>query len=403
MSNRKIKLYAGLVCPRRSLDLKRLESYFRLNNCDIVSDPDSATDIIVITCAFINRNINESLGIINKLKNYSARLIVGGCFFDIDKDTLLSNFEGDIITTKNMQKIDELFPEFTVALNETPDANFLHDYMEVNTLLGAREENNLIEKYFVDPYSKDREMFIIRIGYGCNMRCSYCSHRNAIGPYRSKPVAECIKEFEVGYKEGYKIFKLTSMDTGFYGKDINMTLPGLLDKFIELHDDIFFVLDDINPKWLIKHEKAILEFCKKNKIINIQTPIQSASATVLRKMRRIYDPWQLIDFFNTFKRINSENIIATEIIVGFPSETDDDFKMTMDFLHKANIDFVYTYPYYENELIDSKTIFPKCSNDEIFKRIEYAISAFNKYKISYNMFLDTLDAERSRGLFILNE
>ncbi len=393
---RKIKLVAGLVCPRRSLDYKKLEKYFLANNCELTSDPNEATDIILITCAFIERSIQEGLKLIKILKKCQGRLVVGGCLSDIDSSRLSEIFNGDIFTTKNIDLIDNYFPEFGISINDIDDANTFHDYEEVNSILGDRKRNKVIEQYYINPYRKDKGTFTIRIGFGCNCKCSYCSHRNAIGKYRSKSIEDCIKEFEAGYNKEFRIFKLTSMDTGYYGRDIKSSLPQLMKIFLDIHHDISFYLDDINPMWVVKYRDVFTRLYKHNLLIGMQSPIQTGSKPLLRKMNRNLDYEKAISFFSEYKIFNKDNVLATEIIVGFPTETMDDFKKTIDFIHQSKIEFVYIYPYYENQYVDSKDIFPKCTEDEKCERIKYAIESLDKFEISYNIFLDYFSEENSK-------
>ena len=233
VSRPKIRIYAGLVCPRRSLDCKKLEKYFIANGCEICNNGNEATDIILITCGFIERNIIESLELIKKLKRMKGRLIVGGCLIDIDAKRLEKYFQGPTFSTKSMYKVENFFPHFDIKFEALTDANEMHNYNEIDKIIGRRRHYK--EKYFFDRYALEirEEPFIIRVGYGCSSRCTYCSHRNAIGVYRSKPWKTCIEEFINGCKSGFSVFKITSMDTGRYGIDINKSLPELLKRFID--------------------------------------------------------------------------------------------------------------------------------------------------------------------------
>jgi tRNA A37 methylthiotransferase MiaB len=258
----------------------------------------------------------------------------------------------------------------------------------VDRLLGKRSK--VIEKLYFDRSELDmfEETFVIRIGEGCNCRCTFCSHRNAIGPYKSKDEAECIKEFKLGYKNGYRIFRITSMDTGRYGLDIKSSLPGLLNKFLAEADDVEFILEDINPLWINKYGEKLIDLAGLKKIRVLQAPVQSGSAGVLKKMRRWADVDKLKKLLLAIKGANPAMIFATEILIGFPTETEDDFLMTMRFLEDTNIDYSYVYPYYENKNMESSKIYPKCSRDVIDKRLDNAIKYFDENKISYSVFLN---------------
>jgi tRNA A37 methylthiotransferase MiaB len=382
----RIKIYAGLVCPRRSLDCKKLEKYFILNGCEICDNGNQATDILLITCGFIERNIIESLALIKKLKRMRARLIVGGCLIDIDPKRLGQNFQGPVFSTRTIQQIANYFPDFEIGFETLTDANEMHNYNEIDKLIGRRK--HYMERYYYDRYAVEikENPFVIRVGYGCDSRCTFCSHRNAIGPYKSKSWKACLEEYVNGCNSGYSVFKITSMDTGRYGIDINKRLPELLQRFIKIKSDARFVLEDINPMWLIRYAGEIRELCENKSIKIIQTPIQSGSMDILKKMRRAYDPAKLIQVLRSFKSADPFLHIASEIIIGFPAEMENDFEATLGFIRDSGINFTYVYPYYENTRIKSRKIFPKCTKGTIRNRLYRCRRYFENNEISYCIF-----------------
>jgi threonylcarbamoyladenosine tRNA methylthiotransferase CDKAL1 len=386
ISKPKIRIYAGLVCPRRSLDCKKLEKYFVANGCEICDNGHEATDIILITCGFIERNIIESLDLIKKLKRMKGRLIVGGCLIDIDAQRLARYFQGPTFSTRMIHTVEEFFPDFDIRFENFADANEMHDYNDIDRIIGRRKHYK--EKYFFDRYALEiRETpFVIRVGYGCNSRCAYCSHRNAIGPYRSKHWEKCIEEFISGCKGGFSVFKITSMDIGKFGMDFGKSLPELLKRFVDIKGDAKFILEDINPMWLMKYAAEIRGLCENKSIKIIQTPIQSGSEEILKKMRRTYSPEKLNHVLKSFKKADPHLHIATEIIIGFPTETENDFAETKEFIVDSGIDFTYVYPYYENRYIESYKIFPKCIKGIIHNRLYRIQKYFEQEGVSYCIF-----------------
>jgi threonylcarbamoyladenosine tRNA methylthiotransferase MtaB len=385
----KVKIYAGLVCPRRSLDCIKLENYFLANGCEIAARPEEATVIVIITCAFIDRNISESVDLIEACKPFKARILVGGCIKDIAGETLARHFSGEVFTTREIEKIDDFFPGFRVGFQTIPDANKLHDYHGIESLCGSRERFS--EEIFSSKtkfHFWDKE-FTLRLGYGCDCRCTYCSHREAIGPYRSKEPGQCLEEFKKGYDQGFRYFRLTSMDTGRYGLDFGTTLPGLIDRFLGYGPDGKFVLEDINPMWLNKYFDEILRLSKDKKISAIQSPMQSGSPAVLRKMRRWKDTDRFLEQVRALKDSSRLLHLSTELLVGFPGETEEDFEKTKQVLKEGRFDFTYIYPYFENTLMESSGFFPKCGQETINQRIESMVSFCREYRISFSVMTNT--------------
>ncbi len=381
--DRKIRLYASDACPRRTLDLVKLENYFQLNGCQIVQDPSTATDIIFVTCGFVERNIRMCLQAIELLKRYPGRLIVGGCLYDIDQKRFLEHHSGDFFTTKNISEVDEYFPEFEISFDSVPDANRRNDWKDIGNLLGEHKMG-IVSKVYKNPYV--HSFWAIRIGFGCNCKCTYCSHMNAIGKYRDKSVTECLEEFKKGCDAGRDKFLITSMDTGYYGYNEHVSLPGLLDKFLEINPKAQFFIEDINPMWIPKYVEDYKRLIRSGNIIQIQSPFQSGSAAIIDKMKRKYDFEVVKDFFRFFVDFNSDNILMSEMIVGFPTETEEDFYETVNFVKDSKMDFTYVYPYYENEHIESRNIFPKCTPEMIKDRLDKSILFFEENEIGYFLF-----------------
>ena len=128
----------NLGCERRSLDAKRLCKYFSLNGYKITNNPKKADKIIFITCAFVDSIADICLDETKRLKEvYDSDLIVGGCLPAIEKEKLSIFFNGDSFETKNIDKIDSLFPENKVKFKDINGANILFENVDVTSPFGA--------------------------------------------------------------------------------------------------------------------------------------------------------------------------------------------------------------------------------------------------------------------------
>lgn len=370
------------------MDLKRLEKYFIKNKCKIIKNPHEANYLIYISCGFMESFIKEALSNIKELKESKGELIVGGCLPSISKEDFEKVFNGKYFTTRNIEKIDSFFPGFRYKLKSIPDSNryhysdlyypFTYDLTKIKNIKKSQKKEKRIAGL--------EKNFIIRIGYGCKANCTYCSHKIAIGPYKSKSPDECLSEFLKGYEEGYRLFTLTAMDTGPYGIDIGLSLPGLINRLLRSKEDVRFILDDINTSWVVKYEEELSQICKNKKIKKIMTCIQSGNPRVLKLMKRYRDLDNLLRVSKQLKKKYPDLLLYTEIMIGFPTETEKEFEDTLHFVKKANFDFLYIYPYYENERIPSVKIVPKCSRQVIKQRMNKAVDFFEKNKISYITF-----------------
>ena len=182
---------------------------------------------------------------------------------------------------------------------------------------------------------------IVEISHGCLGNCAYCIVKKAKGHLKSYPIGDIVKDIKLSLKNGCKEIWLTSQDCGCYGLDIGVTLIDLL-KEIEKIPEFFKVrIGMSNPNYILPVLDDLLECYKSDKIYKfLHIPVQSGSDNVLKAMNRHY-------FSEDFKQIvikfrkNIPNVtIWTDIIVGFPGETDRDFKETIKLIKETKPDFV---------------------------------------------------------------
>jgi ribosomal protein S12 methylthiotransferase len=375
-------------CERRLLDKKRFSDYLFRNNYYITNKPEDANLIIVFTCSFIRRITNESLNkIIVFQKKYDAELIVAGCLPAIDKKKLGRIFKGKTIITsdlnKRMYKIDDFFPENKLKFSEIDDANtynifndkssFLNNFYNKNKKHIFKFLFNRHSLYYSPLYEKS---FYIRISWGCLNKCSYCGIKKAIIPFESKSINKCIEEFKKGLKEGYKNFIISGDDTGSYGLDINRTFPDLLDAMISFPGKYNLTIRDFNPRWIVKYINDLEEIFRRNKIHYIDAPIQAGTTRILKLMKRYEQTEKMKDAFTRLKVSTPDLVINTHYILGFPTETEDEFKQTLSFIKDVSFDNIIVIPFSPKAGTIAETIEPKISDEEIMSRMEYTKKFF---------------------------
>jgi len=395
----------NLGCERRSLDAKRLCKYFSLNGYKITNNPKKADKIIFITCAFVDSIADICLDETKRLKEvYDSDLIVGGCLPAIEKEKLSIFFNGDSFETKNIDKIDSLFPENKVKFKDINGANILFENVDVTSPFGAFKNifykliflNKLIVKtqdyIFKHLFNEksliysvlSKNIFYICVSVGCNGNCSYCAIKKAIGVYKSKPIEKCISEFKDGLKRGYKIFIIASDDVGSYGLDKSYNLIDLLDNITILKGDYKIILHDFNPVWLVRYHKYLEKILKRNKIIRLEVAIQSASSRILKLMNRYSDIKNLEETLLDLKRKFPDVALTTDYIIGFPTETEGEMIQTLDFIKNVGFDSGYIMPFSLRSETLAEKIEPKLSQKEIDRRFIFA----KKYmkKAGYRIF-----------------
>jgi len=374
-------------CRRRGLDATKIQTYFILNGHKIVHNPKKADYIFFVACGFHGDIAEECSRKIQKLQKYDAELIVAGCLPLNSKDVLKKVFDGRTLGTKDIDRIDDFFPENKVKFKDVEDANFVldtnHRYYKYKRLL---EKNKFFYKtvigildilyrvksgknsfhYNVFPI---KPLFHVRIAWGCDSKCTYCVIRKSTGPFHSKPFEKCIEEFKLGLSQGYKLFLLTAVNSGCYGMDIGHNFPELLDEITKISGSYKIIIRGIYPNWLIKYIDELEEIAKRKKIKVFGIPIQSGSSRILKMMKRTIDLDKLADACIRLQRADPDMIVDTHYIIGFPTETEEDFEKTLNLAKKIDSRVVYFFPFSCRAGTGAEHLEPKVSVGEIQNRI----------------------------------
>ena len=412
MRKKKIFIYGVLTCNRRKLDARKLQQYFIKNNYKIVSNPRDADIIILSTCAYSNKSAEKSLEATKKFLDYNAEIIVTGCLPEIEKEKLAKFFNVRTISTKTLNKIDEIFPENKIKFKDLDDTNTplenAYEYDLISNLKNIFRKSNISKKiissisesflrYIIKDNSANCHKSIVRYGYfkyfkerlqpnltvhkdsyfirpswGCLGNCSYCVIKKAIGPLKSKPVEKIISEFKKGLSLGYKNFIFDADDLGAYGTDKSSNFVEMLDKVTDIPGNYLVHLRYIHPVWLVKHCNSFVNVLKKGKIVSLGSAIQSGNPRILKLMHRYSDVKKIKDSFSKIKNAYPNLLIATECINGFPSETREEFEETLNVVNEIGFDWGFIFPFSCRPGSEAENIKSKIPKKEILNRIKHA-------------------------------
>ncbi|MDD3875536.1 MAG: radical SAM protein [Bacteroidales bacterium] len=386
-------IYNG--CQLRSLDSTRLHNYIIYNNHTIVDKPDDADFNLVVTCGVIRKQVDSSFLLIEDFLKYRGELIVLGCVPSIAPEEFNNKFKVKYLSTKNMEEIDNFFPNFKIKFRDIPFAHDLYRNHIEDKVFTEKEEKGIIKDFGNEfEFSKkfyakcvttlksninkkilnkteNREVKYISIASGCRNNCAYCGIRKAIGKLRSKSVEVILKEYKTLLDQGYRHFRIIADDLGAYGLDIGTTFGSLLYKMAEVDKDLGakWYFEDLNPKWLIIYKKELLYFARKKKIIEMLCPFQSGNNRILKLMNREYNINEVVDILTKFKSYNPLITLISHAIVGFPSESDEEFQDTLKVLEKIDFDELTILGYHDSEGILSHKIEPKIESEVIQERL----------------------------------
>lgn len=393
-------------CELRKLDANKISKYLIKNKYRITNNPKDADVIIFISCAFRDTTTEYSLNKIKELKKYNAELIVGGCLPVIEPEKLSHIFQGVTITTKELDKIDILFPENIVPFNTIEDGNSLSLITQNHVVndtkkkllrkLGCIEnifimiknfalKNRFDERSLLYSYLVKKTTCFIRVSWGCMNNCSYCSIKKAIGIFHSKSLDQCLEEFTEGRRKGYKNFVLTGDDIGAYGLDQGSSFPELLDKLTKNSGEYEIAIQNLNPIWIVRYIDDLEIILKKQKIKNIEIPIQSGSSRLLRLMNRYSDVEKTKNAILRMKTSYPNIWMCTHYILGFPTEIEEEVEESLSFIKECRFSEGYIFPFSLKSGSQAEKIKPFISKEETSKRLVFIKKSLKNagYKISY--------------------
>ena len=285
-----------------------------------------ANIIIVNTCSVTNVADKKCLKMIRKIKREypNALLVVAGCssqnnqnvYEALDVDILLGN--------KDKSKIAELIKEYLDT-----EKKYVKFY---------NERNLDFEDMLINDYNHVRAF--VKIEDGCDNFCSYCIIPFVRGSVRSKDFDTVIKEAKLLTEHGHKEIVLTGIHTGHYMSN-NHDLTDLINELSKIDDLLRIRISSIE---ITELNDKFLEMLKINKKVcnHLHIPLQAGSDEILKRMNRKYDYEEKI---NKIRSIRPDISITTDIIVGFPYETDELFSETLEFSKKMNFSKIHVFPY----------------------------------------------------------
>ena len=334
-------------------------SFCNLNEkCDI---------LILNTCTVTDTSDKKSLKEVRRLKreNPNAILVVCGCSVQNDKT-----------------KYDDLGINILMGnINKSNIVGIIEKYLDDNTPVEyvAKTRDLPFENMEVDI--SDHTRAYIKIEDGCDNFCSYCIIPFVRGKKRSKDFSLVLREVQHLANNGYKEIVLTGIDTGGYesnGKDLTDLIHEMSKiNGIERIRQSSIEITQIN-------EKFINELKNNNKICDhIHIPLQSGSDSILKLMNRKYDLKYFFDKIDMIRSVRPDISITTDVIVGFPGETEEMFLETMETCKKINFSKIHAFPYSERKGTKASMIDGKVPESVKHERVKKLLELSEKLERSY--------------------
>ncbi len=316
------------MCTTQKLNLARVQKWIESNGSKVTDNLEKADKILCMTCngwALLEENSYKR---IIDLKPYHDKTVVVGCINDAHPQKVSELFNGPTVKTKtdkpySFGEIEKIFPDFKIKLEDIP----------------AQYRFRRKEDY--RDYNPKRSF--INIAEGCSFNCSFCTHKPGLGNLRSRTEKDILAQVEKALEDNCNIINIMGMETGFYGKDTQTSLAKLLKKILTIFDEKFEIqIGQYNPMGLKVDTEELIEIISNKRVKDMQIPIQSTSTRILNMMRRPNNSDLVRDFVTEVKSNNPRICFRTDLIVGWPSETEDERIQSLDFAGKL-FDEVATY------------------------------------------------------------
>lgn len=323
-----------LGCKVNSYETESLIEMFEKNNHTIVEFNEFADVYIINTCMVTNSGEAKSKKFIRRPShlNKDAIVIVMGCLSQLKADEMLEIDNVKIVVgTKNRHLIPE----------------YLEQYLKTKEVINGvtkLEKNEAFENLFISDFKNHQRAFL-KIQDGCNNFCSYCIIPYTRGRVRSKSPDLILKEAKELVQSGHKEIVLTGIHTGGFGTDLeNYSFANLLSDLDKVEGLLRIRISSIE---ITELTDEVIEVIKNsNKIVNhLHIPLQGGSDHLLKAMNRKYTTKEYFDFISKLRKNIKNLAITTDVIVGFPGETEQDFEDTCNFIKVVRFQELHVFPF----------------------------------------------------------
>lgn len=302
----------NLVCEMNTKYYSSLEKYFTVNGWEVVAD-FNAEKIIFSTCGYSDEMYAIIRRVLLELQGRGFpedNIVIMGCQPKTHLQELREVFQGRLLEFGQEEMLDQII-NATVPFTQISGTNVFK--APGQECLGNRDE-----------------LFTIQIEDGCLKQCTFCVINKAHGDLRSMPLVEIMDQFHMAIQNGYYNINLVGVDTFGYGYDTGTTnVVELMESMLAIEPSVKFYLGSLHARWLLKYWEGILVLCKRGAIDSLHIVIQHCNDEILKRMGR---PFKFADIYGIITRFKNECpdlFISTDLIVGFPGETNEIFKELM--------------------------------------------------------------------------
>ncbi|MGD1038634.1 MAG: 30S ribosomal protein S12 methylthiotransferase RimO [Roseiarcus sp.] len=324
--------FVSLGCPKALVDSERILTRLRAEGYELSRGHAGADAVIVNTCGFLDSAKKESLAAIGAAMAENGKVIVTGCM-GAEPDAIRDAYP-NVSAIAGPQAYESVMAAVRAV---APAPN--HPFVDLIPGEGVR----------LTP----RHYAYLKISEGCDNRCTFCIIPKLRGPLVSRPAGDVLREAEKLVKAGVKELLVISQDTSAYGLDLRYAASPWGDKtvaarFLDLTRELATLGAWVRLHYVYPYphvDEAIALMNGGNLLPYIDVPFQHAAPGVLRAMRRPGNQEKTLERIHAWRMICPELTIRSTFIVGFPGETEEDFRLLLDWLGEARLDRVGAFKY----------------------------------------------------------
>lgn len=357
-----------LGCKVNTYESEVIKEEFLRNGYELADNLSDANVIVVNTCSVTNQSDAKSRKVIRNARknNKNAILVICGCSSQNHQDELKDLGADILIGNKDKSKIFDY-------VNNYDNKQIINYYNMINTDF---------EKMSLDNYSERTRAFV-KIQDGCNNYCSYCIIPYLRGTIRNKDLNDAINEINTLVNNGFKEIVLTGIHTGSYPELVKLIQEISKNDKLERIRISSIEATEINDEFL-------KELKNNNKICNhMHIPVQAACDNTLKKMNRKYDMNKFKEIINKIREVRPDINITTDLIVGFPTETKEDFLESYNNANEIKFGKIHVFPYSKRDGTVAAKMKSIVTDAEKKERTHKMITLSNKLENEYyNKFID---------------
>jgi threonylcarbamoyladenosine tRNA methylthiotransferase MtaB len=332
-----------------------------LKNGLSIDSPSSACDAYIInTCTVTAESDRKARQFIRRAisKNPDAYVVVTGCFAQVSPESIAA-IEGVDAVIGNGNKLEAAKAVIDMLKDGKKKSSSVISVKDIN--------NSPFEPMQISSFERTRAY--VKIEDGCENRCTYCIIPSARGRVRSKPMDEVLYEVRTLTENGCREIVLTGIETASYGKDLEDTDLATLLEAVDKIEGIGRVrLGSLDPS-LIKPDFVKRISALKSLAPHFHLSLQSGSDRILAKMKRKYNSTQAMRAIELLRENIKDVKFTTDVIVGFPTESEDDFMQSVDFVRRARFLMVHVFPYSSRKGTPACSMQGQVSGEEKTRRV----------------------------------